>query len=262
MGLNYNTFLDFAKDIAIKAGKIQLNSFRKPHTIKYKGPVDIVTEVDIQCQKMAIEKISQVFPDHSILAEEEGLNIRDEKSEARWIIDPLDGTTNYAHGIPLFCFSIALEIDSDIVIGCAYNPVMNELFYASNGNGSFLNGKKINVSKTDVFERSLISTGFPYDKKENPDNNFDHFKDISINVRGIRRLGSAVLDLCYCACGFLDGYWELNLRPWDMASGYLMVKEANGKVTDFCGKAFNLYDGKILASNGLIHEHISQILCK
>lgn len=262
MALNYNTFLDFAKDTAVAAGKIQLNSFRKPHAIKYKGPVDIVTEVDIQCQKMAIEKISRIFPAHSILAEEEGLSIKDEKSKIRWIIDPLDGTTNYAHGIPIFCFSIALEIDSEVVVGCAYNPVMNELFYASNGNSSFLNGKKINVSRTVVFEKSLISTGFPYDKKENPDNNFNHFKDISINVRGIRRFGSAVLDLCYCACGFLDGYWELNLRPWDMASGYLMIKEAKGVVTDFCGKPFNLYDGKILASNGLIHEHLSQTLCK
>ncbi len=262
MSLDLNKFLDFAVSLSKKAGKIQLDSFRKPHTVKYKGPVDIVTEVDIKCQKMAIDTITKAFPDHSILAEEEDINIRSGRSKFKWIIDPLDGTTNYAHGVPVFCFSAALEIDSIIVIGCAYNPVLGELFYSSKGGGSFFNNKKIKVSEAEVFEKSLLSTGFPYNKRVNPDNNFDHFRDISLHVKGIRRLGSAVLDLCYCAAGFIDGYWELNLKPWDMASGYLMVKEAGGMVTDFCGKSFNLYDGKILASNARIHKYLSQILCR
>ncbi|MCL4428374.1 MAG: hypothetical protein M1276_05225 [Deltaproteobacteria bacterium] len=147
-------------------------------------------------------------------------------------------------------------------MGCAYNPILKEMFYAVKNGGAYLNGEKINVSKTTVFERSLLSTGFPYDKKINPDNNFDHFRDISVDVRGIRRLGSAVLDICYVAAGFLDGYWELNLNPWDMASGSLIIKEAGGAVTDFCKGPLDIYKKRILASNGLIHDRMSQILCK
>lgn len=253
-------FLDFAVSLAKDCGKIISKSFRKTHSIKYKGPVDIVTEVDIASQHLAVGSIKKAFPHHSILAEEENTLISNE-TKFKWIIDPLDGTTNYAHGVPIFCFSIALEVDSEIVLGCAYNPVLNELFYALSGQGAYFNGKKVNVSKNDCLEKSLLSTGFPYDKKTNPDNNFDHFRDISISVRGIRRLGSAVLDLCYTAAGFLDGYWELNLNPWDMALGSLMVKEAGGIVSDFCQKPLNIYNRRILASNGLIHDKLSKILC-
>ncbi|MCL5880153.1 MAG: inositol monophosphatase [Deltaproteobacteria bacterium] len=253
-------FLDFAISLAKDCGKIISKSFRKTHSIKYKGPVDIVTEVDIASQHLATSRIKKAFPHHSILAEEENTLISN-GTKFKWIIDPLDGTTNYAHGVPIFCFSVALEVDSEIVLGCAYNPVLKELFYAYEGHGAYFNGKQVNVSKSDCFEKSLLSTGFPYDKKTNPDNNFDHFRDISISVRGIRRLGSAVLDLCYTAAGFLDGYWELNLNPWDMASGSLMVKEAGGAVSDFCKKPLNIYNRRILASNGLIHDELSKILC-
>lgn len=253
-------FLDFAISLAKKCGKIISESFRKTHSVRYKGPVDIVTEVDIASQHLAVNSIQKTFPGHSILAEEENIDISNE-TKFKWIIDPLDGTTNYAHGVPIFCFSIALEVDSEVVLGCAYNPVLNELFYAAKGNGAYFNGKKINVSKNDCLEKSLLSTGFPYDKKSNPDNNFDHFRDISISVRGIRRLGSAVLDLCYTAAGFIDGYWELNLNPWDMAAGSLMVKEAGGIVSDFCKKPLNIYNRRILASNGLIHDKLAKILC-
>lgn len=254
-------YLDFSLSIAKDCGKIISKSFRKAHSVKYKGPVDIVTEVDIASQHLAIGNIRKAFPHHSILAEEEGVDIRN-KTGFKWIIDPLDGTTNYAHGIPIFCFSIALEIDSEVVLGCAYNPVLKELFYAIKGKGAYFNGRRITVSKTDCLEKSLLSTGFPYDKKTNPDNNIDHFKDVSVSVRGIRRLGSAVLDLCYTAAGFLDGYWELSLKPWDMASGSLIVREAGGVVSDFCKKPHNIYNKKILASNGLIHDELAKILCK
>lgn len=258
--IDMEKFLDFAVSLAKDCGKIISKSFRKTHSIKYKGPVDIVTEVDIASQHLATSRIKKAFPHHSILAEEENTLISN-GTKFKWIIDPLDGTTNYAHGVPIFCFSVALEVDSEIVLGCAYNPVLKELFYALSGQGAYFNGKQVNVSKSDCFEKSLLSTGFPYDKKTNPDNNFDHFRDISISVRGIRRLGSAVLDLCYTAAGFLDGYWELNLNPWDMASGSLMVKEAGGVVSDFCKKPLNIYNRRILASNGLIHDELSKILC-
>ncbi|MHB1545856.1 MAG: inositol monophosphatase family protein [bacterium] len=254
-------YLDFAVGLAKDCGKIISKSFRKTHTVKYKGPVDIVTEADAASQNYAVLSIKKAFPSHSILAEEDNLNISN-NSGLKWIIDPLDGTTNYAHGLPIFCFSAALEKDSEIIMGCAYNPILKEMFYAVKNGGAYLNGEKINVSKTTVFERSLLSTGFPYDKKINPDNNFDHFRDISVDVRGIRRLGSAVLDICYVAAGFLDGYWELNLNPWDMASGSLIIKEAGGAVTDFCKGPLDIYKKRILASNGLIHDRMSQILCK
>ncbi len=259
--IDLEKFLDFALSLAKNCGKIISKSFRKTHSVKYKGPVDIVTEVDIASQHLAVDSIRKAFPYHSILAEEENIDISSE-TKFKWIIDPLDGTTNYAHGVPIFCFSIALEVGSEVVLGCAYNPILKELFYATKGNGAYFNGKKINVSKNYCLEKSLLSTGFPYDKKTNPDNNFDHFRDISINVRGIRRLGSAVLDLCYTAAGFIDGYWELNLNPWDMASGSLMVKEAGGIVSDFCKKPLNIYNRRILASNGLIHNELAKILCK
>lgn len=254
-------FLDFSISLAKNCGKIISKSFRKTHFIKYKGPTDIVTDVDIASQHLAVESIRKAFPRHSILAEEDDTDIS-YGTGFKWIIDPLDGTTNYAHGIPVFCFAIALEIDSKIVLGCAYNPVLDELFYATEGGGAYFNGKKINVSKNNCLKKSLLSTGFPYDKNTNPDNNFDHFRDVSVVIRGIRRLGSAVMDLCYTAAGFLDGYWELNLHPWDMAPGYIMVKEAGGIVSDFCGKPFNIYNRRILASNGIIHEEMSRILCK
>ncbi len=253
-------YLDFAVALAKDCGKIMSKSFRKSHFVKYKGIVDIVTEVDIASQSYAVNAVKKAFPDHSILAEEDGLNIH-KGSKFKWIIDPLDGTTNYAHGIPIFCFSAALEVNSEIVLGCAYNPISKELFFATEGGGAYFNGKRVHVSKTTIFERSLLATGFPYDKKSNPDNNFNHFRDISINIRGIRRLGSAVLDLCYTASGFLDGYWELNLNPWDMASGSLMIKEAGGEVTDFCKMPLDIYNRRILASNGLIHDELSRILC-
>lgn len=254
-------YLDFAAELAKDCGKLLAGSFRKSHTVKYKGPVDIVTEADAASQELAVGRIKKAFPSHSILAEENNLSISGE-SKFKWIIDPLDGTTNYAHGLPIFCFSAALEADSAIVLGCAFNPVLNEMFYAVAGGGSYLNGQRINVSTTDVFERSLLSTGFPYDKKTNPDNNFDRFKNVSVNVRGIRRLGSAVIDLCYTAAGILDGYWELSLNPWDMASGSIIVAEAGGLITDFCKGPFSIYNKRILASNGRIHDMMSSILCR
>lgn len=258
-------YLDFADSLARKCGKLIYSSFRKTHDIKYKGPVDIVTEVDIASQQVAVSEINKAYPGHSILAEEgergsTGFS-RVGSSRYKWIIDPIDGTTNYAHGLPIFCFSIALEIDSEIVLGAAYNPAMNEMFHAVLGGGSYFNGKKNKVSVNDVLERSLLSTGFPYDKKVNPENNLDRFRDVSLSVRGIRRLGSAVLDLCYTAAGFLDGYWELSLNPWDMASGCLMVTEAGGTVTDFCKNKFSIYNKRILATNGHIHNELSKIIC-
>ncbi len=250
-------YLKFAETIAREAGGLLLRELPKERRIDYKGEVNLVTEVDRMSEELLIQRIRRTFPQHDIITEESaGLQ---RGADFRWIIDPLDGTTNYAHGYPVFCVSIALEIAAEIRCGAIYNPVAAEMFTAARGGGAFLNGRPLKVSNTELLSRSLLATGFPYDIRESKDNNIDYFIAMALKAQAIRRAGSAALDLAYLAAGRFDGFWELKLMPWDTAVGWLLVKEAGGRVTDLFGKNYDLASPHILASNGKIHEQMLEI---
>jgi len=203
-------------------------------------------------ENLIIKSIRRAFPDHGILSEESPAVAGSGK--IRWIVDPLDGTTNYAHGYPVFCVSIALENDGNVVLGVIYDPMREELFSTVRGKGVYLNGKKLSVSSIRDISRSLLATGFPYDIRESRENNLDYFSRMAVNVQAIRRAGAAALDLAYLAAGRFDGFWELKLKPWDTAAGCLMVEEAGGSVSDLAGKPWNISSPSVLASNGFIHK--------
>lgn len=253
-----SSFLTIAIDAAREAGALQLSGLGKRHQIEYKGEIDLLTEVDTACERLIIKKIQGAFPDHDFLAEEGGGDRRD--SEYKWIVDPLDGTTNYAHGYPLFCTSIALEQRGQIVLGVVFDPNRAELFHAEKGVGSYLNGKGITVSHSTSLKASLVATGFAYNVKKTRRNNIAHFKNMLMASQALRRDGVAALDLCYVACGRYDGFWELNLFPWDVAAGSLIVLEAGGRVTNFSGNDFSIYEKEILASNSRNHSEIQKVL--
>ncbi len=242
-----------------KAGLILLRNFKKSKDITYKGEFNLVTNVDRQSQTIIMDIIHRYFPLHGILAEETG-GVEEKNSPYKWIIDPLDGTTNYAHGYPCFCISIALEEKGEIIMGVVYNPMLDEIFFSGKNKGAFLNGRRISVSKTGKIDRGLLATGFPYNRGEQLDYHINQFKNFMRYCHGIRRDGSAALNLCYLAMGRFDGFWEVNLCPWDTAAGSLMVKEAGGKITDFTGNPFNHYEGETLATNGLIHQEMLTII--
>jgi myo-inositol-1(or 4)-monophosphatase len=255
-----------AVQAALKAGEILIQHAGKVKKVGYKDEVNLVTEVDCLSEEAIIKMIKSQFPDHGILTEEsEG---KKSKSAYKWVIDPLDGTTNYAHDFPSYCVSIALEKDKEIHLGVVYNPNLDELFVAEKGKGAFLSkGKKsekrkrkISVSQTSDLSQSLLATGFPYDIRTSQIDNLNHFANFYKRSQAIRRAGSAALDLCYLAMGRFDGFWELKLSPWDMAAGSLLVMEAGGKVTDFSGEPFNIYLKEILASNGKIHQQMIDVL--
>ncbi len=248
----------FATAIARVAGSLLKDRFSENHEVDYKGEIDIVTEADRMSEKILITEIGRKFPDHNILSEES----REIKkgSRYRWIIDPLDGTTNYAHGFPVFCVSIALEKEGEIITGVVYNPVSEELFVAEKGEGAFMNGSSISVSKTTKISRSLLATGFPYDIWRDPNNNINYFGGMALEAQAIRRAGSAALDLAHTAAGRFDGFWELKLHPWDTAAGWLLVNEAGGTITDIFGNPYRLDSPGILASNGKIHDSMIRIL--
>ncbi len=254
---------DFKKIViqsALKGGDILQGYRGKVKRISYKGIVNLVTEADRLSEDGIIKIIQKNFPEHNILTEES--KGYEKESDYKWIIDPLDGTTNYAHGFPVYCISIALEKEGEIILGVVYNPVLKELFVAEKNKGAFLNGKKIHVSKTRELSKSLLATGFPYDIRESDINNLDHFRNFALTSQAVRRAGSAALDLCYLAKGIFDGFWELKLSPWDTAAGILMVKEAGGKVTNFSGKKFSIYEKDILATNGKIHNQMMEVIRK
>ncbi|MGD2278536.1 MAG: inositol monophosphatase family protein [Candidatus Omnitrophota bacterium] len=237
---------------ALEAGKYAIKRVGRLKEISQKsGRTDLVTDVDKKCEGMIVEKIKKEFPSHSMLAEEGGEYGR--KAEYQWIIDPLDGTTNYAHTFPVFCFSIALMTKEQVRLGVVYDPTREELFTAEEGKGAFLNKKRIKVSNTKELGYSLLATGFAYNI-EGKLQNLDYFTKMIKSAQAVRRLGSAALDLCYVACGRLDGFWELGLKPWDTAAGQLLVKEAGGKITAIDGKTFDIYGDDIVASNGYFHE--------
>jgi len=251
-------FLKVAKDAALKSGEMLRENFSEAREVSFKGEINLVTHFDSLSQKMIHEHLSTHFPDHDFLAEE-GLS-REKGSEYRWLIDPLDGTTNFTHKFPIFCVSIALERRDKIVLGVVYDPCRNEMFWAEEGEGAFLNGEKIGVSSVDDLDKSLVATGFPYDIRESEVNNINHFNNFAVRVQAIRRCGSAAMDLCYVACGRFDGFWELKLNPWDVAAGALIVKEAGGRISDFQDEEYSIYGLEILATNGMIHRQMVDIL--
>lgn len=222
-----------AIDWAMEAGKLQLEKFRSRHlNMETKTTLhDVVTEVDKACEKLLIDKISATYPSHSILGEETGAH--QQSSEWQWVIDPLDGTNNYSQGLPIFCVSIGVQRAGETQVGVVYVPYLDELFVAQRGGGASWNGKAIHVSRKTDLDQCVVGTGFPYDKGINPDNNLNNLTSILPHVRGLRRMGAAAYDLCCVACGLLDGYWELDLKPWDACAGTLIVEEAGGTVTPF-----------------------------
>lgn len=250
----------FARQTALDAGEILRRGRQRQQTFKLKGRVDLVTKFDLQSEKLIVDRITKVFPDHAILAEERGENRKE--SNYRWVIDPLDGTTNFAHGYPAFCVSIGLEVDGEIALGVVYDPVHEELFHAVRGRGAFVNRRRIHVSEQRILSRSLLATGFPYDIAESNIDNLDNFVRMHKVAQGIRRGGSAALDLCYLGCGRFDGFWELKLHPWDVAAGLVIVTEAGGLATDFHGWTPSIFDQDLLASNGRIHKQMQEILLK
>jgi myo-inositol-1(or 4)-monophosphatase len=256
--MEWETYLQAAQEAARLAGDMLQAHRASEHSISYKGVVDLVTESDRQSQAMIVDHLSERFPDHDFLAEEDLSEMRG--SEFCWIIDPLDGTTNFAHGFPVFSVSIALQRLGETGVGVVFDPTRGEMFTALRGSGAELNGRRISVSSTAELDRSLLATGFPYDIRESRENNLDHFVDFAVRAQAVRRCGSAALDLCYVACGRFDGFWELKLASWDVAAGLLMVAEAGGRVTDFQGGPPDSSGRETVASNGLIHDTLIQVL--
>ena len=252
-----DSFLPPMSAIAREAGALLMQYFHQGLKIEYKGDADLVTAADRAAEKLIRERITQQFPSHDVLGEEQGLD--DQGGDYRWYVDPLDGTTNFAHGYPVFCVSMALEhrAESRRVAGVVYDPTRDELFAAEQGSGAQLNGKPIHVSKAATLKECLLATGFPSHKRhKNPNIHFYH--QITLRTHGVRRAGSAALDLCNVASGRFDGFWEFNLNPWDTAAGVLIVEEAGGKVTRFDGSAFRIDSSETLGSNGLVHEALLQ----
>lgn len=251
--------LNFAIETTREAGQIVLEKSGRT-TVTKKGDINLVTEADLASEAHIIEKIKSYYPKHSVLAEESGeAVVIGGDSTWKWIIDPLDGTTNYAHGYPCYCVTLALEHDGEIVIGVTFDPTRNELFAAERGQGASLNGRKITVSATENLADALIVTGFPYDFKQK-ENFARHLTEFLFQSRGVRRDGSAAIDMAYVACGRFDGFWEEGLNPWDVAAGKLLIEEAGGMITYYDGSPFGIYAPPICASNGLIHNRMLDVL--
>lgn len=254
-----------AAPIALEAGALIREYFERGVVTEYKGDVDLVTAADRASEQLIVERLKQVFPDHGIYGEEGTRQRLD--NEYRWYIDPLDGTTNFAHGFPVFCVSMGLEHrpaglagneDGTLVAAVIYDPTRDELFTAERGRGAYLNGRPIHVSKTPALAESLIATGFPSRKRhDNP--NIHFYQEFTLRSHGVRRAGSAAIDLAYVACGRMDGYWEFNLNPWDTSAGVLLVQEAGGTVTSFDGSPFRIDSKEVLAANGLIFDEMIRL---
>jgi myo-inositol-1(or 4)-monophosphatase len=226
--------------------------------VRHKGLVDLVTDVDVQSEHLISEAILSAFPTHAILGEEGGARAGSD-ARYRWIIDPLDGTTNYAHGLPLFCVSIGLEVEGQLTLGAVFGPMQDELFVAQAGKGATLNGQPIHVSETSELRQAKLATGFPYDRADLP-RALRSFETFSWKVQAVRRLGSAALDLCYVGCGRIDGYWEHVVRPWDLAAGALIVLEAGGALSGTDGSPFSVDAGQVLATNSRLHRAMTETL--
>lgn len=253
-------FLATAVEAVVRAGDIQLSRFGSELRVDKKGTIDLVTEVDVEVERMFRSLIAERFPDHDVLAEEMG-QTRTGASH-RWVFDPLDGTTNYAHGIPIFCSTVALEINGEPVVGAVYDPNRRELFTAERGIGAWLNGERLRVSSSDALLDSVLVTGFPYDIRD--PNRMEEivalFTGFLGHARAIRRLGSAAIDLCWVAAGRMDGFWEQALQAWDVMGGGLIVQEAGGRVTGLDGTLWRASAGHVLASNGRIHDEMLAVV--
>jgi myo-inositol-1(or 4)-monophosphatase len=257
-GREVEAYARVGEEAAREAGKFLMNHLHRGFAVSRKGEINLVTEIDIAAEKMIVSRLTSAFPGHVVLAEE--MHSQTASGAVTWIIDPLDGTTNYAHGYPVFSVSIGLEVEGIIEWGIVYNPNLEEVFTARRKGGAFLNGEPIQVSKTESLDASLLATGFPYDIRTSSRNNLDYFRAFSLHAQGVRRGGSAALDLCYVAGGRLDGFWELSLNAWDCAAGYLMVREAGGKVTNWRDEFGSIYERECLATNSLIHEQMLAVL--
>jgi len=251
-------YLEVAEKTAREAGVVLLENLGKVKKIEFKAKNSLVTEVDKLSEEIIINNIKKSFPSHDIFAEESGRH--SENSDYLWLIDPIDGTTNYAHAYPFFSISIALEVKGEVEIGLVYDPVKDEMFTAEAGKGAYLNGELIKVSKSDSIEHSHVCTGFMHEIEWMVEANIKHFGKFIRRARAVRRDGSAALDVCYVACGRFDGFWELGLNPWDTAAAVLILKEAGGQVTTFSGDEYSIYIKEILASNSIIHGQMMEIL--
>jgi myo-inositol-1(or 4)-monophosphatase len=248
-----NHYLEVAIEIALEAGQILREEYEQPADIAYKGDVDLVTQADKRSERAIVTGLSKYFPEHSISAEEGTGHVR--SSEFRWHVDPLDGTTNFAHKYPCFSVSIALAQNDSVLAGVVYNPIYNEMFAAARGEGATLNGKKISVSQVTTLATSLLCTGFPVHKRRSSQN-IHYYYDFTLRSHGVRRDGSAALDLASVAAGRFDGFWEFGLNPWDTAAGILLVEEAGGAISDFEGKPYVVGGPVVLATNSRIHEEM------
>jgi len=258
--MNQEEFALAAEAAVREAGRYLKANLNTRAEAVHKGEVDLVTKFDTGAQDILVGRLSTDFPDHGFLAEE-GLS-RPSSSGYRWILDPLDGTTNYSHTFPVFAISAALEFQGRTVLGLVYDPMREEMFTAAAGGGAFLNGQAVRVSRVRGLGESLVATGFPYDLRVSSANNMSHWSRFLVLVQALRRCGSAALDLCYVACGRFDGFWEMKLKPWDVAAGALIVAEAGGKVTDFRGGEHRADVPEALASNGLIHQAMIEVLSR
>ncbi len=249
---------EVARSMALEAGALLREGLSRRKHVNHKGAIDLVTEYDLQSEQLIVQGLRKAFPQDAILAEEGGGS---QSAQGTWLVDPLDGTTNYAHGIPFFAVSIAYRVQGEIQLGLVYDPVRAELFHTQRGQGAWLNDRRLRVSTTAKLGKALLTTGFPYDIRTHPENNLDHFAAFALRSQGVRRLGAASLDLAYVAAGRFDGYWELRLWPWDWAAGILLVREAGGKVTRTDGgEDVFAQPTSILASNGRLHTAMLQVL--
>ncbi|MBI4550422.1 MAG: inositol monophosphatase [Candidatus Omnitrophica bacterium] len=245
------------KSCLADAGSLLASSLHRLKRIDYKSEANLVTNIDQEAERRILRRINRHFPGHAILAEESSPKAG---SRYKWIIDPLDGTTNFAHTFPVACVSIAVEEDGEVILGGVFDPFRNELFFGERGRGATLNGKKISVSKADTLRESLLCTGFPYDRKIFASTYLAIFGAFMTGCHGIRRTGSAAIDICYVACGRFDGFWELKLNAWDTAAASLICSEAGGRLSNFTGHAYSIYEPEALASNGRIHSEMLKVL--
>jgi len=248
-----------AEEAALAAGSFLMKNLGKIRSIRYKGRMNLTTDIDTKSERMIVKMVRRAFPDHSLLCEETG-SIKKNSSPFRWLIDPIDGTTNFAHGFPFFSVSIALLYHDEPIVGVVYDPTRDELFSATKGKGSRLNRKPMVASKVRDLKRALLVTGFPYRLGKDMKRNIDYFKRFMLSSQAVRRVGSAALDLCYVACGRFDAFWEKDLHPWDTAAGAIIVKEASGKITTFEGLEFTPFKKEVIASNSLIHSQMLKVL--
>jgi myo-inositol-1(or 4)-monophosphatase len=255
-------YLDFAIELAREAGDVLKQYMSREKQVELKGRANLVTIADKESEALIIDRIRQRYPQHAILAEESGASGAPASGEGKWIIDPLDGTTNFAHQYPAFCVSIAFEQRGEVLCGAVYDPWRDEMFSGARGLGSFVNGERLRVSEAQTLRSALLMTGFPYNFRESEKIRplMSQFEAFLIESQAVRRGGSAALDLCYTALGRVDGFWEIDLHPWDTAAGLVIAEEAGGRVTNFSGEPFSIYGKQILASNGWIHDEMVAVL--